>query len=183
MYQRLGLADALLTRPSMLILDEPTVNIDPAGVAELLALIRQLASDQSVAVLLSSHLLHQVQEICDRIGIFVAGRLVAVGSIDELAMTVDDRVSIEVMADGPDGDVKKTLEAVKGVSSVTADDGMWLVGAERDIRSGIVDALHEAGHPLLHLRRRSAELDAIYRRYFQTAGAKGDIDDGDHDVS
>ena len=68
MRQRLGLADALVKDPSILILDEPTVNIDPEGVRELLLLVERLRTDQGVTVLLSSHLLHQVEQVCDRIG-------------------------------------------------------------------------------------------------------------------
>lgn len=85
MRQRLGIADALVKHPRMLILDEPTIAIDPRGVEQMLALIRQLRDEQAVTVLLSSHLLHQVQEVCDRVGIFVDGRLRAAGSVDELA--------------------------------------------------------------------------------------------------
>ena len=85
MTQRLGLADALVKRPRLLILDEPTVAIDPRGVDEVLALIRRLRDEQGVAVMLSSHLLHQVQEVCDRVGIFVQGRLRAHGTVAELA--------------------------------------------------------------------------------------------------
>jgi len=71
MKQRLGIADALLKRPEVLILDEPTTAIDPEGVADILAMIRNLADHQQVTVLLSSHLLHQVQAVCDRVAIFV----------------------------------------------------------------------------------------------------------------
>ena len=85
MRQRLGLADALVKDPTILILDEPTVNIDPEGVRELLLLVERLRTEQGVTVLLSSHLLHQVEQVCDRIGMFVRGRLVASGTIDELA--------------------------------------------------------------------------------------------------
>lgn len=88
MRQRLGIADALVKQPRVLILDEPTIAIDPRGVEEVLDLIRWLRDDQGVTVLLSSHLLHQVQEVCDRVGLFVSGRLVAAGSIHDLAATV-----------------------------------------------------------------------------------------------
>ena len=91
MRQRLGLADALVKDPSILILDEPTVNIDPEGVRELLLLVERLRTDQGVTILLSSHLLHQVEQVCDRIGVFVNGRLMASGTIDELAADLDDR--------------------------------------------------------------------------------------------
>ncbi|HEY6058220.1 MAG TPA: ABC transporter ATP-binding protein, partial [Candidatus Limnocylindrales bacterium] len=79
MRQRLGIADALVKDPLILILDEPTIAIDPLGVAEILDLIRRLVHERGIAVLLSSHLLDQVQSVCDRVGIFFAGRLVAVG--------------------------------------------------------------------------------------------------------
>jgi len=85
MLQRLGIADALIKEPSVLILDEPTAAIDPAGVGEMLALIRRLTDERGLAVLLSSHLLAQVERLCDRVGIFSRGRLVAEGSVAELA--------------------------------------------------------------------------------------------------
>jgi ABC-2 type transport system ATP-binding protein len=85
MLQRLGIADALVKDPEVLILDEPTASIDPAGVAELLALIRSLAVERRLAVLLSSHLLSQVEQLCDRVGIFSRGRLVAEGTVVELS--------------------------------------------------------------------------------------------------
>ena len=169
MRQRLGLADALLKRPSVLILDEPTVNIDPAGVEEILSLVRRLAERDGVTVLLSSHLLHQVQTVCDRIGIFVQGRLAAVGSIDDLAAQFDDRVLIEVMASGDGAEEPSVVvERIEAVGSVTLDEptGRLLVTASSDVRAEIADALHDAGFTLTHLRRASAELDAIYRHYF-----------------
>ena len=85
MLQRLGIADALLKDPALLILDEPTAAVDPAGVDELLALIRSLVRERGVGVLLSSHLLAQVEQTCDRVGIFTRGRLVAEGTVGELA--------------------------------------------------------------------------------------------------
>jgi ABC-2 type transport system ATP-binding protein len=91
MLQRLGVADALVKDPDVLILDEPTASIDPAGVAELLDLIRRLVAERRLAVLLSSHLLAQVERLCDRVGIFSRGRLVAEGSVSELAARAGDR--------------------------------------------------------------------------------------------
>ncbi len=90
MLQRLGIADALLKDPAILILDEPTTSIDPAGVAELLALIRSLVAERGVGVLLSSHLLSQVERLCDRVGIFWRGRLLAEGTVGEVAERAGD---------------------------------------------------------------------------------------------
>ena len=91
MLQRLGVADALIKDPDVLILDEPTASIDPAGVAELLDLIRGLAANRGLAVLLSSHLLGQVEQLCDRVGIFSRGQLIAEGSLTDLATLAGDR--------------------------------------------------------------------------------------------
>jgi ABC-2 type transport system ATP-binding protein len=85
MLQRLGVADALVKDPSVLILDEPTTAIDPTGVAEMVGLIRGLVDERGLGVVISSHLLGQVERICDRAGIFFRGRLVAQGSVEELS--------------------------------------------------------------------------------------------------
>lgn len=91
MLQRLGIADALVKEPQILILDEPTTAIDPTGVAELLKLIRGLVADRGIGVLLSSHLLEQVERLCDRIGIFSRGRLVGEGTVAELSSRAGGR--------------------------------------------------------------------------------------------
>lgn len=84
MRQRLGLADVLIKQPQIVILDEPTSGIDPAGVQEFTALIKQLSSEGQLTVLFSSHNLEQVQKVCDRVGLFNRGRLVAQIGLEEL---------------------------------------------------------------------------------------------------
>jgi ABC-2 type transport system ATP-binding protein len=169
MRQRLGLADALVKRPSVLILDEPTVNIDPEGVRETLGLIAQLRAEQHVTVLLSSHLLHQVEQICDRIGIFVSGRLAAVGTVDTLASQLDDRWTFTVDATDPAGRVTQSLQSVAGVRTVDRGPDGWRIVADHDVRPELVAAVQGAGAAITHLSRGRADLDAIYHRYF--AGA------------
>jgi ABC-2 type transport system ATP-binding protein len=173
MRQRLGLADALVKDPSILILDEPTVNIDPEGVREILALVRRLSDERSVTVLLSSHLLHQVEQVCDRIGIFLRGRLVALGTMEKLAAALEDRWAVEAgVAGGMTPDLVAVLERVPGVNGVERDGELAVLAADHDVRPAVVDALLDAGHPPVHLRRRGADLDAIYHRYF--TGVDGD---------
>ena len=84
MRQRLGLADVLIKQPQIVILDEPTSGIDPAGVQKFIALIKQLSSEGQLTVLFSSHNLEQVQKVCDRVGLFNRGRLVAQIGLEEL---------------------------------------------------------------------------------------------------
>ena len=179
MRQRLGLADVLIKEPSIIILDEPTTAIDPAGVEEVLELVRRLA-DQGAAVLLASHLLHQVQQICDRVGIFVAGKLVASGTTDKLAAQAGaGPIQIEVIAVPPVDAVRAAALKVSGVTKVTPDirdKNMLVVTANRDVRAELARALVEAGHPPYHLRRRGDELDEIYRRYFAANEPAGGVE-------
>jgi ABC-2 type transport system ATP-binding protein len=169
MKQRLGLADVLVKEPSIVILDEPTTAIDPAGVVEVLELVRELARD-GAAVLLASHLLHQVQQVCDEVGIFVAGKLVASGAMDKLSSQLSSGpIEIEFSSPPPQDGARAAAAKVSGVDSVdqdSRDPQLWVVKASRDVRADLSRALVEAGHPPVLLRRRGDELDEIYRRYF-----------------
>jgi ABC-2 type transport system ATP-binding protein len=175
MRQRLGIADTLIKDPDVVILDEPTVAIDPEGVAEVLALIRSLARDRGVTLLLASHLLHQVQSVCDRVGIFVAGRMVAQGPMSELADRLSEGpVTVEVAVEGEAADIERVLRSVPDIEQVERDERdprLWLVRADRDVRDEVARALVSEGLPLRQLRRSGDELDEIYRRYFQEGEA------------
>ena len=178
MRQRLGVADALVKDPDVLILDEPTVGIDPEGVAEMLELIRRLADERGVALLLSSHLLHQVQSVCDRVGIFVAGRMVAQGPMADLAdHLAGGRVTLEVGAEGPLQEVEGRLRGLEHVITVLPHPrhpGIWVVRATADIRRQVAAIMTGGGVALTELRRVDQELDEIYRRYFAEEGHDGD---------
>lgn len=90
MRQRLGIADVLMKDPEIIIMDEPTLGIDPSGMRELTALIRELSVKDGRTILISSHELYQIQEISDRVGIFVKGRMIACGCIDELGQQLQN---------------------------------------------------------------------------------------------
>ncbi|MGH7426689.1 MAG: ABC transporter ATP-binding protein, partial [Candidatus Methylomirabilales bacterium] len=167
MRQRLGIADALVKEPRVLILDEPTIGIDPEGVREILDLIEALPREGSVTVLLSSHLLYQVQAICGRVGIFVKGRMVAEGPVAELAARhASEQVVIEVGA-GDWNAAGEALGQIGGITRIEREDQFWAVVAGRDLRTEIASVFASRGVPLLHLRRRGEALDDIYARYFE----------------
>jgi ABC-2 type transport system ATP-binding protein len=171
MLQRLGLADALLKDPAILILDEPTTSIDTVGVAETLDLVRELAHVQGVCVLLSSHLLYQVQQICDRIAIFVDGSVVAMGTVAELAARQRSgaQIQIEIGADGDPDQVAGTLRSVPGVSEVARDlhdPRLWVVTGPPEVRGRVAEALVAAGQIPWQLHDRGMDLNEIYQRYF-----------------
>lgn len=176
MKQRLGLADVLVKEPSVMILDEPTTSIDPVGVAEVLELVRSLAHDQGVAVLISSHLLYQMQQVCDRMAIFANGEVHLQGTLSELAsqQATGARRAIEMAAEGPADEILRTLRAVPGVETVepdARDPRVWVVSGLPSVGADAMRALIDAGHTPWLMRDRGMNLDEIYQRYFSASAA------------
>ncbi len=169
MRQRLGVAEALIKNPEVLILDEPTVNIDPEGVRELLDLVQRLRSESGITVVLASHLLHQVEQVCDRLGIFVSGRMAAVGTVDELAAGIETGHTFEVEVAARAIDAVTLMELVPGVRSATLNGERIVVTADRDVRPEIVELLADNGLGLLGLSTSTVDLDSIYHTYFTGA--------------
>ena len=176
MRQRLGIADALVKSPDLLILDEPTTSIDPLGVVEILDLLRRLVHERGLTIMLSSHLLTQVQSVCDRIGIFASGRMVGEGTVDELAAAFGDGTAvIEVGLELPTtADMERadaSLRAIDSVESVEAPSdgsGTWRLtvrpaDVEGQVRQDILIAAVQHGLRLTALRPVVPSLDDIYR--------------------
>lgn len=171
MLQRLGIADALLKDPDVLILDEPTASIDPIGVVEILGLLRSLVHERGTTVLLSSHLLDQVQSTCDRVGIFAHGRLIGVGTVQELAATFGDGAAhLEATFHDDAPDPAEAMRQVPGVEAVSRNDdhGTWgivvrpAVESAR-VREAIIDAAARRGLRMTSLRELEPSLEEIYR--------------------
>ena len=176
MRQRLGIADALVKSPDLLILDEPTTSIDPLGVVEILDLLRRLVDERGLAIMLSSHLLSQVQSVCDRIGIFAAGRLIGVGTVDELARQFGDGTAvIEVGLELPtQADVDRASAALRAIPAVESvepagpGNGTWRIHvrpatAEGRVRQDVLVAAVDQGLRLTAIRPIVPSLDEIYR--------------------
>jgi ABC-2 type transport system ATP-binding protein len=163
----------LVKDPAVVILDEPTTSIDPVGVVEVLDLVRGLARDQGVSVLLSSHLLHQVQQVCDRIAIFVEGEVVAMGTVGEIAARQQHGVNVTVDI-GADGDVAAVGALLRGIPGVVdvrqeaTDHRLWSVTCTPETRGSLLSSLVVSGHVPWLVRDRGMELDEIYQRYFTT---------------
>ena len=168
MKQRLGIADVLLKEPKFVILDEPTSGIDPEGAVQILDMIVRLRDERGMTILLSSHLLHQVQRICDRVGIIHQGKLVAQGTLGELGAVVEEGQRLfEVRASRVDEGLLNALRGIEGVTAVEAEGDIMKVVATADVRSRIARAVIEAGVDLLELKGHSYTLEEIYLRYFQ----------------
>ncbi|HEX9679899.1 MAG TPA: ABC transporter ATP-binding protein [Anaerolineales bacterium] len=166
MKRRLGMADVLIKRPEIIILDEPTLGLDPEAAREFLDMVRELRKD-GFTVLLSSHLLHQVQAICDRVGLFRKGVMVLEGTVPELARKVlGGAYRVQVETSGPD--VAESLGRIPGAVRVHDETrGRYVVEAERDLRAEVASAVMDAGGRLLSLRMEEPSLDEVYARYFQ----------------
>jgi len=166
MRRRLGLAEILLKRAAIAILDEPTSGLDPQSTEAFLRMIASLRDD-GVTVLLSSHLLDQMQRICDRVALFNAGRIALMGPVRDLARQVLGGHSHEVHlhADGPD--LRSVLATVPGVGGVRAKSpGHYVLQAESDVRAQAAQAAVLAGAQLCDLAVDTPSLDRIYRQTF-----------------
>ncbi len=179
MRQRLGLADVLIKNPEIIILDEPTSGIDPSGVREFLDLIAKLRNEEGLTVLFSSHNLHQVQQACDRVGIFVKGKLLAEGDILSLSKKLFSgnlyviEVGIEPANSGCDNKVCTTewisgiLQPVVGITSISLKNDVFQIECSTNAVAEIAGAIVKSGAGLNYLNRKEYGLDDIYYRYFE----------------
>jgi ABC-2 type transport system ATP-binding protein len=171
MKQRLGIAEVLVKKPRAVILDEPTLGIDPDGAIRILELIKGLNRERNLTVMLSSHQLHQVQEICSRVGIIVKGRLIVQGQMDELGRAIlkerQWNFLLEVGA-GTNG-LENDLRAINGVDEIEKRSHGLFLRCTRDVRPEVVSLLARKNLPLLQLRSEDPTLEEIYLKYFREA--------------
>ncbi len=168
MKQRLGVAELLLKQPRLVILDEPTQGLDPAGALEFLEIIHDLKTE-GISVILASHLLHQVQAVCDRVGLFYKGQMVLEGGVRELAHRVlGGGYHIRLEADGDVAALTGVLRNLAGVVKVEhVGDRTYEILATEDIRPNVAQAIVQAGGKLLSLSLDEPNLEEIYARYFK----------------
>jgi ABC-2 type transport system ATP-binding protein len=156
MKQRLGVAAALLKEPELLILDEPTNGLDPQGVVEMRSLIRRLGTG-SRTVLLSSHLLSEMEQVCDRVGIIRQGRLVREGTVDELR----GEPAVTVRATPLDA-ARRSLEGMLGAAAVTTVDGTLRIATDPERAADINAALVQAHIRVSELRPAERSLEDVF---------------------
>lgn len=173
MKQRLGLAEVLIKNPEIIILDEPTLGIDPKGVREFLNLIRQLSKEEHLTVLLSSHHLHQVQQVCDRVGLFVNGKLIAEGDISSLSKTLfnEEPYTIEIKLQENHNEHISTIEKLlfqsNDIKNVKIEEDNILISCTSNATSYIIKTLINANFNIQYLQIKEYGLDDIYQRYFE----------------
>ena len=172
MRQRLGIADVLIKDPQVIIMDEPTLGIDPEGMRELLNIIRDLSVKDGRTVLISSHQLQQIQQVCDRVGIYVEGTLVACGTLAELEAHIQKNGTylLEVDVEPCDDQILGMLAGQDGILGIAKEGRRFMITSKKDIRPQLTKFLGEHDYTVMHLHQRGGDLDEIYRRYFEKAG-------------
>jgi ABC-2 type transport system ATP-binding protein len=163
MRQRVGLAQALLHRPEVIILDEPTIGLDPAQVVEIREVIREIGKDRTV--LFSTHILSEAQQICDRVLIINKGKIVAEDTPENLQSRVlgAERILLRVRgdSDGLGGMVKK-VKGTRKVTSKNEDAVEFEFAAGQDVRPQVAKAVIEAGYELIEMRTIGMSLEEIF---------------------
>jgi ABC-2 type transport system ATP-binding protein len=171
MKQRLGIAEVLVKEPSVLVLDEPTLGIDPEGAVRTLELINELTRERGLTVLLSSHLLHQVQQMCNRIGIITKGKLIVQGELSQLGSAImkEREFNLLIEVGGHTDSFQKELAALDGVIDAEPRGRGWFLRCSRDVRPQLVPLIAARGMTLLQLRSEELTLEEIYLKYFREA--------------
>src|SRR4051794_10872580 len=165
--QRVGLAQAILHNPDVLILDEPTAGLDPKQIIETRQLIKELAGDHTI--ILSTHILPEVSQTCQRVVIINKGKVVAIDTPDNLTAKLRGSETMYVQVDAAGADARTTIEAVPGVTTVGIADTRgaitsFEVNSEtgRDVRRELAAAIVSRGWGLLELRPMRMSLEDIF---------------------
>lgn len=177
--QRVGMAEALVGNPPVLILDEPTVGLDPKQIIEIRRLIKSLGKEHTI--ILSSHILPEVADVCERVIIIDHGRIVAQDSLANLQQGLGETAKLTVRIAGPEAASARALRAVEGVISVDnlgvresgSFDFMITAGKETDVRRSIFNIMGKLGTPILLMRYLDYTLEDIFLQL--TGTAKEDI--------
>jgi ABC-2 type transport system ATP-binding protein len=170
MKQRLAIADILVKQPKVAFLDEPTTGIDPEGIIQILDLISNIAKENNMTVVMSSHQLSQVQRICSHIGIINKGKIIAEGSMEQLSKKAGGgKFLIEVQLAEVTADIVNEIKAIKGVISLERSENTLSITCSEDLRRQISKAISDKNGLITQMRLQSYGLEDIYMKLFRGA--------------
>jgi ABC-2 type transport system ATP-binding protein len=164
--QRVGIAQAMLGNPDIIILDEPTVGLDPKQIIEIRELIRHLG--QTRTVIISSHILSEISELCDEILVISGGQLIAQGTQEELQSRLDSSSELHLVIRGDEEGVMATLREIEGVGTITAlahgkeNEIKLCLQVNGDLRDDIFFALADKHYAVLAMEQKEQSLESIF---------------------
>jgi len=164
MRQRLTLGMALVGDPDLLILDEPSSGLDPGGAREMREIVRAEA-DRGATVFFSSHVLGQVESVCDRVGIMREGELVAEDSIEGLRDAVEGGETLVITVDAASEENLDAVRALDGVTDATTDGGTVTVTCDPDAKTAVIGALEDAGVTVKDFQTEETSLEDLFIAY------------------
>ena len=173
MRQRLGIAASLLRQPKLLLLDEPTTGLDPAGMRDMRELVHRLAG-QGMTVMLSSHLMSEVQELCNRVAIIQRGKVIRESSLEELLASAVDRYRLEVT---DREQALRVIAAERGVHDIVEHEGSLMFAADHGSVAQLTIALGQTGIGIRALVPESSSLEQVFFALTESA------DESVHDVA
>jgi ABC-2 type transport system ATP-binding protein len=169
--QRVGIAQAVVHEPELVVLDEPISGLDPVQIVEMRALVRQLGETHTVIV--SSHILSEISETCDRLLVLRDGLIVASGTEEELSQSLLEGIRIELTLRADSGDLARVLAVIRAVPEVVSAGAIaalergqrvqsFEIQARKDVREQVGASLLQAGFPLLAMQRTESELEDVF---------------------
>jgi len=170
MKQRLGIAEVLIKNPKIAFFDEPTIGLDPQGTKEVRDLMIQLNKEHGLTIFLSSHLLHEVQQTCHRVGIIRGGRLVDADTIENLSKKIMEkgRIAIEFKLTEISPELIRKLKAIDDVTTVKrGDDNMLYVYMESDRSREVSETITKQGSIILLMKPKEHSLEEIFLKYYE----------------
>ena len=170
MGQRLALGMALVGEPELLILDEPSSGLDPAGAKEMREIVREEA-DRGATVFFSSHVLGQVEAVCDTVGILREGRLVARDSVEGLREAVGGGATLAITVDSATEEQTDAVRALAGVDSAATDGGTVTVQCDSEAKTDVIGALEDEGVTVHDFETRETSLEDLFLAYTEDAEA------------
>jgi ABC-2 type transport system ATP-binding protein len=170
MKQRLAIADVLLKQPKVAFLDEPTTGIDPAGITQILDLISQIAKDNNMTVVMSSHQLSQIQRICSHVGIMNKGKLISEGSIEQLGKKAGGgKIVVELQLAEVHKELLEAIRDVPGVISIERHDNTLFITCNEDLRRQISKVISDHNGLITQMKLQSFALEEIYMKILKGA--------------
>ena len=169
MKQRLGIAEVLIKRPKVAFFDEPTIGLDPQGTKEVRDMMIKLNKEQDLTIFLSSHLLYEIQQTCQRVGIIRGGKLVAADTMENLSnkLAGKGKMTIEFELSKISPDLIHEIENIRDVASVEQEDGKLYVHMESDKSAEVSRTITKHGATILMMKAKEYNLEEIFLKYYE----------------